>query len=192
MSPPRTSASEVAQGDRQPPSSASLNRSDSLTSMHVLCQRAEPRKYWGLAAARRRCSALVMCSARVARTNNDQRSADQGFAAGTLCRRVAITRSATASELTSKIAESRNGAPGRCQSRCAADERRERLREQDRADQRRNAEHAAVRTLQLTLLRRTHETRHHALQRRAHQSPQRHEDHARRRRSRRSAPSPES
>src|SRR5262249_44636642 len=37
--PTRTSASEMAQGDGQPPSSASLNRSDSLISMHGLCQR---------------------------------------------------------------------------------------------------------------------------------------------------------
>jgi DHA1 family tetracycline resistance protein-like MFS transporter len=49
-----------------------------------------------------------------------QAMAPNGFlyAAGTLCRRVAITRRATVSEATSSSAESRNGAPGRCHSGC--------------------------------------------------------------------------
>src|SRR5688572_10659536 len=85
--------------------------------MHVLCQRCsrENTGFTGLERGRLHLRCAAACEPR---TNTDQ-SAARGLGAGTLCRYVAITRHATASELASRSADKRNGAPGRCQSRCA-------------------------------------------------------------------------
>ena len=68
MSPPRTSASEMAQGDGQPPSSASLNRIRLADLQCTCCASAWPRNTGVFAASTRCRTALAMCSATRART----------------------------------------------------------------------------------------------------------------------------